>query len=37
MEMNEIFGKQNQRRYMKFIDKYFALGKERIIDLWIQQ
>ena len=37
MKMNEIFGNQNQRKHMKFIDKYFALGEERIIDLWIQQ
>ena len=26
MKMNEIFGKENQKRHMKFIDRFFPLG-----------
>jgi hypothetical protein len=37
LKMLDIFGTEKQGCYVKFIDKYFALGEEKIIDLWMQQ
>ena len=37
LKMREIFGSDQQYQHMKFIDTYFPLGEERIIDLWMQQ
>ena len=37
LKMREIFGSEEQFKHMKFIDTYFPLGEERIIDLWMQQ
>ena len=37
MNMIDLFGPERSSEYMKFVDKNFALGEEKIIDLWIKQ
>lgn len=36
IKMNDIFGKEGVKDYMKFIDQHFSIGEELIIPLWLE-
>lgn len=37
MKFIELLGEKDTPKYMKFIDKNYELGEEKIIDLWFKQ